>query len=155
MATVFDVVNYFLAKTEVDAEERMTHLKAQKLVFYAQGFSLAILDEPLFNTSIEAWKHGPVCRALWNNYRDYGSNPIDTVPANDEEARIAIQKASTPFTLRQRELLDDIYDTFGQFSAWRLRELSHETPCWQDAYPDGTITHDAMKSFFKTQVSAN
>lgn len=155
MATVFDVADYFLAKTEVEAEERMTHLKVQKLVFYAQGFSLAIMDKPLFSNPIEAWKHGPVSPDLYKKYRDSGSNPIDVVPADEEEAAGAMRQAAKPFTAEQADLLDDVYNTFGQFSAWRLRELSHETTCWQDAYPDGTITHAAMKAFFETQIASD
>jgi uncharacterized phage-associated protein len=64
MPTVFDVANYFIVMMRTDCEEGqsddlMTHLKLQKLVYYAQGFNLAINNEPLFSEPIEAGSMAP------------------------------------------------------------------------------------------------
>ncbi|HSX79064.1 MAG TPA: type II toxin-antitoxin system antitoxin SocA domain-containing protein, partial [Candidatus Saccharimonadia bacterium] len=60
MLDCYDVAQYFLAKADEDAGDLMSNLKLQKLVYYAQGFALALLDKPLFPQCIEAWIHGPV-----------------------------------------------------------------------------------------------
>ena len=55
--TAEDTAAYFLALVEEDEGELMSHLKLQKLCYYAQGFHLAITGYPLFTDRIEAWTH--------------------------------------------------------------------------------------------------
>lgn len=144
MVTARQVADFFLSKTDESIGENITHLKLQKLVYYAQGFHLALYDEPLFSETIEAWEHGPVVPTLYQALKHYGANPI---PATDADQVIK------PFTDEQFSLLEDVYEVYGQFSAWKLRNLTHEEPTWADAYPQGIITNEAMKTYFKTQLS--
>ncbi len=60
MLSCDDAAKYFLAQTSEDAGDLISNLKLQKLLYYAQGFHLALYDEPLFPEAIEAWTHGPV-----------------------------------------------------------------------------------------------
>jgi uncharacterized phage-associated protein len=59
-------------------KHRYTAKGSPKLVYYAQGFALALLDRPLFPQHIEAWIYGPVVPAL---YREYKSYEADTIPS--------------------------------------------------------------------------
>jgi uncharacterized phage-associated protein len=54
VASVFDVAQYILRK-----QGGMTTMKLQKLVYYAQAWSLVWDEEPLFDQPIEAWSNGP------------------------------------------------------------------------------------------------
>jgi len=47
MHSCFDVAKYFLAQSSEDAGDLISNLKLQKLVYYAQGFSLALNGRPL------------------------------------------------------------------------------------------------------------
>jgi len=145
MNTCLDVANYFLKRQDPDAGDLMSNLKLQKLVYYAQGFHLAMLDAPLFEDPIEAWEHGPVCVRLYQEYKQYGSNAIP-IPDDVDAWNI--------FTDTTREVLNDVYEAYGQFSAWKLRNLTHEDAPWLNAYHNkhSEITHDAMKRYFKTQL---
>lgn len=50
-----DVANYILwLENRFEGSEGITPLKLQKLVYYCQGFHLAMFDEELFPESIEA-----------------------------------------------------------------------------------------------------
>ena len=51
--TVEDIANYFLSKSERSGNWSITPLKIQKLVYYAQGFYLALFKKPLFSETIE------------------------------------------------------------------------------------------------------
>ena len=51
----YDVAQYFLAQMDEDAGDLISNLKLQKLVYYAQGFALALYGRPLFPERIEAW----------------------------------------------------------------------------------------------------
>ena len=114
---VFDVADYFLVtqNQEAEGEDLITHLKLQKLCYYAQGFHLAIFGRPMFDEPISAWMHGPVIRPSWEKYRDYRS---DALPIPKE---IDASKYDEP----TQEILDDVAFTYGQFSAWALRNLTH------------------------------
>lgn len=146
MIQVNDVAKYFLSKTDEDAGDTISNLKLQKLLYYAQGFHLALTGEPLFLDRIEAWRHGPVVRNAYPMYADHGSRPIPPDPEFD------------PNSIDQdvAGLLDEVYDVYGQFSAWRLREMTHAEPPWSDAWDPnsgtGQITFDAMRQYFSTLV---
>jgi uncharacterized phage-associated protein len=140
MVSVYDVANYFLAQSSDEAGDLISNLKLQKLVYYAQGCHLAVFDEPLFDEPIEAWLHGPVSPVLYQKYKSYESSGI---PCPDEAD-------FTVFTTKQRELLEEVYSVYGQFSAWKLRNMTHEEAPWKDTPINFTISHGAMKSFFKT-----
>jgi uncharacterized phage-associated protein len=43
----------------------LTHLKIQKLLYFAQGWHLAYFDFPLFEDPVEAWKYGPVVTSVY------------------------------------------------------------------------------------------
>ena len=47
MSNVHDVANSFLLLDKLNDGEGISHLKLQKLVYYAQGFYLAIFDRAM------------------------------------------------------------------------------------------------------------
>jgi uncharacterized phage-associated protein len=146
MPSVHDVANYFLAKCDPDAGDEMSNLKIQKLVYYAQGFHLALTGEALFPEEIYAWAHGPVVPELYHTLKENGSAHIPAADDFDAEA---------VFTLEQRELLDEVHETYGQFSAWKLRHMSHAEAPWKDADARGyslVISHEALQTFFLTRL---
>ncbi|MDR1921108.1 MAG: DUF4065 domain-containing protein [Candidatus Adiutrix sp.] len=155
MPSVFDVADYFIAKNDPREGDRMTNLRLQKLVYYAQGFCLALLNRPLFNEPIEAWRHGPVCEALYHKYKSFGSEPLDTIYKTKREAAQALKSALKPFAKDEIEVLDEVFEVYGQYTASRLRQLSHDTPPWQQAFPDGVISKASMKEFFATQIKTS
>ncbi|MDY0320954.1 MAG: DUF4065 domain-containing protein [Arcobacteraceae bacterium] len=146
MANARDVVDYFLSKTINDDDAKLTNLKIQKLIYYAQGFHLAIFNTELYQDEIEAWQHGPVCPKIYHDFKQFGSNII---PCDECE-----KDFSEIFNEDQIELLDEIYDVFGQFSAWKLRDMTHEEPTWMNNKDSAsTISHEEMKEYFKTRVA--
>lgn len=144
MPTCRDVANYFLAKVNPEFGDLISNLKLQKLVYYAQGFSLAILGEPLFDEPIEAWEHGPVVPELYHAYKGYGAEPIPPV---------SFAIIDGVFDEEQLDVLEQVHAVYGQFSAWKLRNMTHEEKPWLEAIDeDKTISHEAMEAFFETLV---
>jgi uncharacterized phage-associated protein len=121
----------------------VSNLKLQKLCYYAQGLLAAMRGAPLFHEEISAWDHGPVVSSLYHKYKGYGSQPIPIVTDFDVEQ----------LDSRDREALDDIYEYYGQYSPWRLRNMTHEEKPWIDAYNvNKLIPLDAMIEFFAPQI---
>ncbi|EOG4614330.1 Panacea domain-containing protein [Pseudomonas aeruginosa] len=139
-----DVAEYFLLLEGEGGE--ISNLKLQKLVYYAQGFSLALLGEPLFDEPIEAWMHGPVVKSLYRQFSRFGSNPID--PLNDFDDSVLSRD--------QKRLIEEVFDVYGQYSAWKLRQLTHEEDPWRDNYVEGDfsreIPQDEMERYFRENL---
>ena len=138
-----DVARYFLSLSDEEAGDTISNLKLQKLLYYAQGFHLAIFEAPLFAEPIEAWVHGPVVPEIYRAYKDCGAEAIPAPSGFD------------PMQLDQptRELLDEVYDVYGQYSAWKLRNMTHVEAPWVDARKqslNAQIDPAALGSYFKT-----
>lgn len=141
MPTAHDVARYFVSLVDEEAGDSISNLKLQKLLYYAQGFNLAFYDKPLFGESIKAWMHGPVVPQVYHEYKDFGSGPVSVIPVNLDD-----------YSDQVRSLLDDVYTVYGQFSASKLRDLTHEEPTWKNTPQSETIPLPLMKDFFKTLV---
>ena len=146
MLTSKNVAEYFLAQTSEEAGDLISHMKVQKLVYYGQGFHLALYGVPLFDEEIEAWMHGPVAPALYQEYKQYGGGPIPLPYGMDFDL----------FSPDVRELLDEIYNEYGQYSAWKLRQMTHDESPWQESYHSDkgpVIPKEAMAEFFKSRLT--
>lgn len=146
--TAMQIARYFLAKTDEDVGDLISNLKLQKLCYYAQGVGLAARSEPMFSEPIEAWLHGPVVPSLYREFREYGSNAIP--PVSDLNLG--------EYTEADRMVLDDVFDYYGQYSAWRLREMTHIEPTWKNAYdsgPNAVITLNALRTYFSGEIDTD
>lgn len=142
MCKALATANYFLAQQGDDAGDAISNLKLQKLLYYAQGFYLAMFNKELFKEDFEAWEHGPVIPALYRMYKKYGAKALPVPDDFDLDS----------YTAEERSFLNEVYDSFGQYSAWALRELSHQTTPWSTTPINQVIPKEAMKQYFKTQL---
>lgn len=143
---VEEVANYFLSKLDAETEDCISNLKLQKLVYYAQGFVMALKDKKLFDEPIEAWAHGPVVKKLYDKYKKFGREAITSVLAESNYS--SLEKFP-----ELMEILDEVYQVYGQFSAWRLRDMTHNETPWLETERNSIISDELMVSFFKTQIN--
>ena len=142
MASARDVAKYFLSFSDEETGDLISNLKLQKLIYYAQGFHLALFNSPLFDEPIEAWQHGPVVPEVYHAYKEHGGQGIPTPTGNDFSC----------FTDEQKDVLDEVYAVYGQFSAWKLRNMTHEEAPWRDTAANMVITPERMKAFFDDKI---
>lgn len=139
-----DIANWFLTYNESlrDMENEDTddisNLKLQKLLYYAQGCFLAIKNEPLFSDDIVAWAHGPVVEEVYHTFKDFGSGGI----TQHEESSV-----SDSDTIN---LLVSVYDVFGKYSAWGLRNLTHSESPWLETPRNEIISLNLISDYFKS-----
>lgn len=143
--TASQVAKWFLAynRNVIDEEgaEYISNLKLQKLLYYAQGCFLAATDEPIFDDDIVAWQHGPVVESVYHEYKENGAKGI----LFDEDFRFL------DFSEDENELLKDVYDTFGQYSAWKLRDMTHQEDPWKHTPKNQVIGKDVIKDYFQRE----
>ncbi len=123
------VAEYFLSKSIPGTECAITHLKLQKLVYYAQAYHLATKKKTLFDDSIEAWVHGPVCRTLYSKYSSYGSREIPAHKSIKAEEISGDAKKIKEI----KEILDTVWDVYGSLSGPQLEYLTHKEEPWKEA----------------------
>ncbi len=146
MTSAIDIARYFLRLSDIEEEpEGISNLKLQKLLYYAQSYYLAIFDEPLFEDQICAWTHGPVCPNVYHAFKHHGRNPIPLAADDLQDLTLAQD---------QIDLLNEVYQVYGQFSAWKLRNLTHEDLPWKDHQSAGDeIPKAELKAYFKTKLA--
>ena len=135
-----NIADYILRLSEPDFGDNITNLKLQKLLYYSQGFHLAMYGTVLFEEPIKAWEHGPVVESIYHQFKKHGANAIDIPEVIDLKM----------FTKAQKDLLNEVYEVYGQFSAWKLRNMTHEELPWKSTPLSEVIDTSLMKSFFKT-----
>lgn len=140
MLRVHAVAEYFLALSNANQDDGITHMKLQKLCYYAQGHFLALYDQPLFMDAIEAWPYGCVIPVLYHDYKKYGANIIHT--------DISIDRCL--YSDNEHILLDYIYRELGQYTAKKLSDINHlELPWRKNIDAKSVIPHEEMKQYFR------
>ena len=155
------VANHFLELAGRD-DRKIDPMKIQKLVYFAHGWHLALVDEPLIRERIEAWDYGPVIPVLYQSFRKFGSSPI-----TEKGVELKIQGGSVVMVRPKigdpcnsgdddyaKALLENVWETYKDYSALQLSSLTHrpESP-WQIARTDGAraISDELIKSHFKRE----
>lgn len=117
------VANEFLAIPNND----ITLLKLLKLCYIAQGFSLAILDRPIFDDDIEAWKYGPVVPALYHEFKHFGSKKIDKKSQYSylNDSFDFISETPTLTNDDDKKIIQIVWNLYGVYSGGELVDMTH------------------------------
>ena len=103
----------------------------QKLVFNANGWNLAINDDPLVDEQAQAWDNGPVYRSIWNHIRDYGYGRETCELLNPNSGR----PYEALLTKAEKGVILETWNKYGSFSADELSQMSHSSGSpWSVAY---------------------
>jgi uncharacterized phage-associated protein len=136
MPTARDVAAYIL-----DQQGPMTAMKLQKLVYYAQAWSIVWDDDAIFSEEIEAWKNGPVVRDLWESHR--GQFRVDEISGGNSGA----------LDEDQSDTVDEVLKFYGDKSAQWLSDLTHMEDPWKDAWrngPNSVITKESLSEYYSS-----
>ncbi len=165
MFSALDVALWFLAKNHskekefitddenYEVYEGITHLKLQKLLYYAQGIYLALYNKPLFKEDICAWQHGPVVEEVYRVYKVNGRNEINTNLTKEEQERMVIVERNP----EAKQALELTYENFAGYTAWQLRNKTHEegTP-WDITIANNgenaIISNSLIKEYFDNNI---
>ncbi len=142
--SLYEISDWFLCSIDREAGESVTHLKLQKLVYYAQAWAVVLFDSPLFDEDFQAWARGPALQSLFVRYGDHGwdSLPVpESCPELDEDTE---------------NLLEDVLNVYGRYSAKYLENLTHQEEPWleargnlpPEARSDSLISKKSMKRYY-------
>ena len=131
-------------------------MKLQKLLYFSQGWCLALLNRKLVDTTFEAWKWGPVSRPLYAYHRQM------------MEAKSGIFHGNPrAITGNNQKIIDAVIQNYGGLSGMQMGELTHQpgTP-WsnaralhgiidQSAPASARIGDDDIRNHFRKLLFAN
>ena len=120
----------------------ISNLKLQKLLYYVQGECLVDPDitSPCFEEPIEAWKHGPVVRDVYDNYSIYMGEKIPSNQPPKEEINSFYRKA-----------IDRVLDRYQDTEPWELVHKTHHESPWLDTYQEDQnciISLESIRDYF-------
>lgn len=140
----YEVADYLIAESR-ERGENLTNLKLQKLLYYADAWSLALRDQPLFDEQFKAWVHGPVLLSQYHRFKELKWRSIEgdiTKPQLDDELK---------------RHLDEIIDVFGSETAVALELMTHREKPWIEARGDlpptepstNAISKETMRDYYR------
>ncbi|WP_426712776.1 Panacea domain-containing protein [Cronobacter muytjensii] len=125
----------------------ITQMQAQKLAYIAHGISLGHRGTGILSDPVCAWRYGPVMPSLYHALKHYGKAPI-TRPI-DKNNGYTLSPDHDPYI---NELVKNVFDTYGQFSAEMLSAFTHRvgTP-WDQTYKAGNtiISDELIKNYYQ------
>lgn len=129
--------------------EYTSRLKLLKLLYYIQGYHLAMFNAPLFKDKIEAWLHGPVVPSVYRWAKDLTDEKLQDEAMNEK------QMGALNLHPQQTELISEVLKIYNKYSAYGLRDKTHTEMPWLSVYEQGKnneITQDSLKNFFTPLV---
>lgn len=135
------IAKWFIAWAQSEDGD-LSNLKLQKLLYYAQGHHLARTGRPLFEDRMEAWSHGPVVPSVYRAFKEFGSGDIQ-LPDDDPFSWDEVDGETT-------QLLIDVWDRYGVYGAWQLRNMTHDEPPWKEVFrPDEIYVEISQKTLLQ------
>lgn len=158
MATKNAVANYFLSKVNYRVDGGISHLKLQRLMYYAQAWhvSLTYIAErdivSIFDDHEEflAYAHGPTLLSIWKKYRRNGYQAIKEVDTTEIGT----------ISVFEKDVLEFVWDNYGNLTAKQLEKQSCSEEPWIEArgdLPEGyssnaIISIESMCKFYREKI---
>lgn len=167
--------NFFLDKAKENGYV-LTPMQVIKLVYFAHGYNLAILDRPLIDDHVEAWKFGAVIPSLYHSLKVYGSGVIKAPLLNTDNMYYMDVYCMSPYELYKKypdskitfdflpeeyEVMSAIWDIHKGKSGFELSSYIHQpntpwTQVWERGgkYVNGAvIDNNLIKQYYIDKIS--
>jgi len=137
------VANAFLELADSDSA-KLTNMQLQKLVYFAQGFSLALEERPLTYHNIHAWQWGPVLPKVYKEFEEFKGSPIDR--------KAVTVSPPVPPDSNEASIIKAVWNGYGAMTGGQLSAITHKpgspwTLTW-GAKPYSVISSERMMNYF-------
>lgn len=143
-----DIANYILWKTKLKYIV-VTHLKLQKLLYYAMAKYFQRTNKLLFNESVSKWQYGPVVKSVYHQFKIFGDKPLEPVSYLSAESNYSgnggfVIKFVDINLINQllesevdiRNTINFVIDELGNLSAFQLVDRTHQELAWKNFETD-------------------
>ena len=116
------------------ARGRMSYMALIKLLYMADREALAKWGMPITGARYFSLKHGPVLSEVLSLIQD--PRPGDAwgthIRKDGYEAELVMSPGEDHLCDADVALLNRMFDDYGHFNRWRIRDITHEMPEWTD-----------------------
>lgn len=121
----------------------ITPMQLLKLVYIAHGWMLGRHGRPLFPEKVQAWQYGPVVPEVYQAVKQFGSNPISSIP----------NVHPFSFDEEERNVMDFVTKNYGGANGIVLSTATHQpgTPwhqTWMVTKNSAPISNDLIHNFY-------
>jgi uncharacterized phage-associated protein len=124
MFDVRSVANFVLDEADKCGVE-VTNMALNKLVYFMHCDFLLERKSPLVGAKIEAWKHGPVFREVYHEFKRWGDEPIRGRANRVDPHSGEVIRAKLELDGSDADFLGDLVKRYIVFTASQLRAFSH------------------------------
>lgn len=124
MADVRAIANLVLERADA-LQIDVSNMALNKIVYFVHCDHLVERGTPLVTAKIEAWKHGPVFREVYHQFKTWDDSPIKGRATKVDPMTGNVAEADAEFCALDREYLSRLIDRYIRFSAAQLRAISH------------------------------
>ena len=127
-------------------------VKLQKLLYFIQGWSLAVWGRPAFDQDIEAWQYGPVVPSVYAKHANQAYVDATSDFGGDRDNLNDID----------RSIIEYVLANYGGTAAFKLADYTHQegSPWHKATYPNGTtpavfyanISQESMRRYFMDEA---
>ena len=117
MLDVIKVASYISCRYEKEFGSRIDEMKLHKLLYFSQRESIIQLGDPMFATSFQAWKYGPVIIEIRGLYKQ---GKLTKSLSSEEIA---------PY----KSVFDKVFEQYAPIDAWSLSTITHGETSWLKA----------------------
>ncbi|WP_138090797.1 Panacea domain-containing protein [Halalkalibacterium halodurans] len=161
-----DVANYFV-HLALQQGSPLSHLKLQKLLYFAEAHYSLISNEPLFEGSMQKWKLGPVVPEVYHEYKTFGSRNITHIPTKSEvlfdfeKMEFINSKPNDDDVIERiddndKQIIKDVFDKYNSSDPYDLVHKTHEHTLWKkdenqilSGVRDLEYDKDEMRHYFR------
>ena len=112
-------------------------LKIMKLVFFADKAHLLKHGRTITGDDYFAMPHGPVASSTYDTLKGeaFGEDAEyfqEFIEVDGKHLKSISHVDEDEFSDSDIEILEEIFEKYGSYSAWELREMTHDEPEWKD-----------------------
>jgi uncharacterized phage-associated protein len=119
------IANFFLDRAEKTGVA-LTIMTLLKVLYFAHAWYLAKSGKPLIAQPFEAWRHGPVNRVVYDQFKDYGERVLNKRAVSFDPSALKFRPTEYSFDAETIEFLCNIFDYYSKFHPFKLSHLTHE-----------------------------
>ena len=146
---IIQIAEYFIKKSQEEPKKGLDSLKLQKLLYYSKAWGMVLNDgKKIFPDEFQAWVHGPANPKVWRYFQGFDFS------AKHPEIT---SKIFENFTVKEREVLDMVWHSYGKHDGKYLEVLTHAEDPWLNARrglnqtdpSQNIISDESMRAYYE------
>ncbi len=127
------------------------YLKLIKLLYIADREALLRWGIPITTDRYVSMDHGPVVSRIYSMITEERPKPIwekyISAPMGEYEVKLLAEAPDDKLSRAEEKLIEEVFQKYGHWSRWKLRDFVHRFPEWKD--PQGSSTPIHIKEILR------